>query len=170
MKIRPPAEVQGYIPIGRIVGAFGLLGEVKVEPLTNIESRFKKGKTLHLEGVGEVCFEAIRSQKGRYVAKLSGITKVEDAETLQWRHLYVPASDVPELEQGEYLVDDLIGLAVRTTDGRDIGEVENVLQYPAHDILVVGSILIPAIPEFVEMVDFEAEVITVRLIEGMEDA
>lgn len=169
MRHRQPADVPGHKVVGQIVGAFGLRGEVKIEPLTNIESRFKKGKKLYLEGFGEVQIEAVRTQKGRYIAKLSGLTSVEEAEAQQWRHVYVSEDDEPDLEEGEYLVDDLIGLKVKTIEGRELGEVDDVLQYPAHDILVVGPILIPAIPEFVELVDFDEEVITVRLIEGMED-
>lgn len=170
MRTRRPAEIEGYIPIGQIVGAFGLKGELKVEPLTNIESRFSRGKLLRVEDKGDARIESVRFHKGRFLLKLDGFDSIEAAEAVQWKHIYVPEDDVPELEEGEYLVEDLIGLRVRTVDGREIGKVDDVLPYPAHDILVVGSIMIPAVPEFVEMIDFDDEVITVRLLEGMEDA
>jgi 16S rRNA processing protein RimM len=56
---------------------------------------------------------------------------------------------------------------VVTTDGRDLGVVTEVLENPAHEILVVGDVLIPFVDEFVGEIDDEANVILVKLIPGM---
>ena len=56
-----------------------------------------------------------------------------------------------------------------TKEGRPLGKVDQVLPYPAHDVLVVGKIMIPAVQEFVKEVDLEGKRIVVKLLEGMED-
>ncbi len=71
------------------------------------------------------------------------------------------------MEEDEFLTEDLIGMRVITVEGQDLGEVEDVLRMPAHDVIQVGAVLIPAIKEFVKMVDFDTNSITVQLIPGM---
>lgn len=153
--------------VGQIVGVWGLKGHVKVEPLTNISSRFEKGSRLRL-GEDWVEVEDCVWQKDRPYLKLSGVDSPEQAKLLQWK--YVEAKDEkPKLEMGEYLTNDLIGLRVETENGELLGKVDDVLAMPAHDVLVVGQIMIPATKEFVLDVDIEGGIILVRLIEGMRE-
>ena len=155
-----------FVRVGRIVGAFGLKGEVKVDPLTDFNERFRKGSRLRLKG-DWVTVEGMREHKGRPLLKLSGIADATAAEALQWEYLEAHALEAPELEEDEYMVDDLIGLKVFTMEGEELGEVDNVLDYPAHEILEVGEILIPLVKEFVKEVDLEKDLIRVQLIPGM---
>ena len=160
------AKEPAVVPIGKIVTTFGLRGQMKVELMTNMVERFDAGKFVLLKGESRKIL-ASRLQKNQVVLELEGIRKIEQAEALKWEILSVPKGERPALDDDEYLVDDLIGMTVVTTDGKTLGKVNEVQEYPAHDVLVVGEILIPAIEEFVEMVDFEAETITVKVIEGM---
>lgn len=73
----------------------------------------------------------------------------------------------PELEEDQFLTEDLLDLEVYTEDGQLLGTVDEVLNNPAHDILVVGELMIPVVKEFVLDVDLDEEKITVRLIPGM---
>lgn len=155
-----------FVRVGQIVGAFGLKGEVKVEPMTEFEERFQAGSRLRLDG-NWVTVESMRVHKGRPMLKLSGVQDATAAEALQWRYLEASAQDVPELDEDEYLVDDLIGMKVVTVEGEELGEVDEVLPYPAQDVLQVGEIMIPLVKEFVKEVDLDAEVIRVQLIPGM---
>lgn len=157
-----------FVPVGRIVGAFGLRGEVKVDPQTEFLSRLQKGARLRLQGRW-VEVQGFRLHKGRPLLMLSGVEDATAAEALQWEYLEAPAGQRPELEEDEFLTEDLIGLRVVTTDGRDLGEVDDVLAMPAHDVLQMGELLIPAIQEFVKDVDLDKGVITVQLIPGMLD-
>ena len=155
-----------FVRVGQIVGAFGLKGELKVEPMTEFEERFQKGARLRLDG-NWVTVESMRIHKNRPMLKLSGVNDLTAAERLQWHYLEASAKDAPELDEDEYLVDDLIGLRVVTTEGLELGEVDEVLAYPAHEVLEVGDMLIPLVKEFVKDVDLDNEVITVQLIPGM---
>lgn len=155
-----------FVRIGRIVGAFGLKGEVKVDVLTDFDERFTKGARLRLKG-DWVTIEAVRYHKNRPLLKLTGVNDATAAEALQWQYLEAPALAEEDLEEDEYLVEDLLGMEVRLASGEVLGEVDEVLDYPAHDVLKVGEILIPLVKEFVKDIDLDEEIVTVELIPGM---
>lgn len=151
-------------PVGRIVGAFGIRGQVKVEMITSFESRFDKGNTLFLDG-NPVKIESSQFHKGRPLLKLAGINTMTEAESHQWKIL--EAEGEPEMDDDEYLIEDLIGLKVVTVEGEEIGVVDDIEDYPAHEVVVVGEIRIPLIDEFIKDIDLDNEIMTVRLIYGM---
>ena len=154
-----------FIQIGRIVGAFGLKGELKVDPMTDFLDRFQKGSRLRLNG-DWVTVESVRMHKGRPLVKLSGIDDATAAEKLQWAYLEGEQQEL-ELDDDEYLADDLVGMQVVSVSGELIGVVDEVLAYPAQDILKVGEIMIPMVQQFIKEIDLEEEKITVELLPGM---
>lgn len=155
-----------HMRIGQIVGGFGIKGLVKVEPLTEFVERFEKGSRLRLEGEW-VTVESVSVHKGRLLLKLSGVEDLTAAEKLQWKYLEVPAGERPELDDDEFYTADLIGLEVVDEQGRRLGPVDDVLAYPAQDILKVGDRLIPMVREFVLDIDLASKRIRVRLLDGM---
>ena len=155
-----------FVRVGQIVGAFGLKGELKVEPLTDADDRFLAGTRLRLNG-DWVTVKSMRMHKGRPLVKIDGIEDMTAAEKLRWQYLEAPPLTEADMDEGEYLVEDLIGMKVITVEGDDIGKVEDVLPYPAQDVLKVGDVLIPMVEEFVIEVDLEKEIITVKLLPGM---
>lgn len=151
-------------PVGKIVGAFGLKGHVKVEVISNIASRFDRGETLFIDDKAYKIQEC-KIHKGRPLLKLAGIESMTEAERFQWKIL--EAEGEPELDEDEYLLEDLIGLKVVTTEGEELGEVEDIEDYPAHEVVLVAGIRIPLIEHFVKDIDLDKEVMTVQLIYGM---
>ena len=108
-----------FLRVGQIVGAFGLKGQVKVLPMTDFLERFQKGARLRLnEGWVEV--ETFSIHKERPLIKFRGINDIASAEKLQWAYLEVPVPERPELDDDEFLTEDLIGLRVSTVDGIDV--------------------------------------------------
>ena len=95
----------------------------------------------------------------------AGIDTIDQVEKLQFQ--YLEAHGEPEADEDEFLVEDLIGLRVLDENGDDLGEVDDVIVNPAHETLVVGEILIPFVEQFVDAVDFDEEIVRVRLIPGM---
>lgn len=156
------------IRVGQIVGAFGLKGQVKVVPLTDFLQRFEPGSRLHLNG-DWVTVEAWSERKQQLVLKLSGVDDATTAENLQWSYLEAPEGEKPKLAKDEYFTADLIGLTAVTVEGEELGQVENVLPEPAHDVLVIGDLLVPAIKQFVKKVDLKGKKIVVQLIPGMRE-
>ncbi len=161
-----------HVSIGQVVGSHGIKGGLKVTPLTDFLERFEIGNRLFLGGVAHTILDAHR-HKEQVRLTLSDITHPEAGDELRWEYLTVPKTDLPILDDDEYMADDLIGLDVVTTEGRSLGPVLKVTPNPAHDLLEVDGAMIPMVKEFIKMIDFEAKTITVQLIPGMapgEDA
>lgn len=154
------------IRIGQIVGAWGLRGHVKVEPMTDFWERFEPGREVLLNG-NWLKIASSSEQKGRLLLKLKGVDNATQAEGLQWSYIEGKADEEFDLEEDEYFTEDLIGLKVVTAAGRELGNVSTVSQYPAHDVLEIGEIQIPVVKEFIKEVDVEGGKIVVELIPGM---
>lgn len=150
------------VRVGRIVGAFGIRGAVKVMPLTDFEDRFTPGAELYLDGLPRK-IEWSRQQGGGHVVKLAGIDTRNQAELLRDRYLEVQAPH--SLDEGAWYWDDLVGLQVVSETGRELGILEEVLERPANDVWVARlngvETLVPAIRDAVRSVDLEARRVTV---------
>src|SRR5919197_520986 len=118
------------IRVGQIVGVFGVQGAVKVRSLTDFDDRFDPGSELHVDGVARTV-EWSRPGVSNLVIKLRGLDTRNDAEALRGRLLEVPDSDQRQLPDGAWYLDDLLGLAVVTESGRQLGTITEILERPA---------------------------------------
>src|SRR5579883_1023167 len=112
-------EESELLEIGTIVAPQGLLGEVRVYPVTDFPERFEVPGKRWLLRPGEKEPQSIELLAGRYidgknlyVIKLAGVENRNQAEELRDCKLMVRASDRPQLGEDEYHVLDLIGLEV----------------------------------------------------------
>lgn len=154
-----------YVRVGQIAGAFGLKGQIKVQPLTDFSTeRFRKGTRLRLDGEW-IEVESASVHKGRPLLKLKGIDTIDAAEALQFK--FLEAADRPRTAKNEFLVTDLIGLSVKTVEGEELGVVDEILRNPAHEVLVAGEFMIPLVDRFVKKIDLPGKTVTVELIFGM---
>ena len=161
-------EKSRYIEAGRICNAHGVTGEVKIEVWLDSPQFMKKCGRIFIEG-REFKISSAKTHKGFLIARLEGIDDVNAAMSLKARTAYILRSDA-KLPQGGYFIQDIIGARVQDEQGREIGRLTEVLERPASNIYVVQGEeehLIPAVPEFIMSTDFEAGIITVRLIGGM---
>jgi 16S rRNA processing protein RimM len=151
---------------GRLVGPFGVRGEVKLLPLTDFPERLEQMRSLRLRLRGGDCEEwalaGIRPHKQMYVIRLDGCASVEDAEALRDAEVCVPESELPPLPQGEYYVHDIVGLRVVTEAGDELGTVDDVIRTGANDIYRVGRLMIPATRDAIVRLDPAAGVIVTR--------
>ncbi len=104
--------------------------------------------------------------------RLAGIGDRAAAAGLEGRLVTVPASELPDLPQGEYYWYELVGCEVRLEEGTAIGEVREIWETGAHDVLVVQDArgrkhLIPTAREFVTDIDPAARTITVSARPGL---
>ena len=168
--------------IGRVGSPVGLKGEVRVNLYAEDSANLKEGKVLLLmhgenslkAGEKTVKVESIRYQKAKPVVKLEGVDDRDAAEAICNMEVYVEASQLEELPDGEHYVRDLIGCRVLdTAEGKDaeIGVLKDVIQNTAQSILEVETaegktVLIPAVDAFMREIDEEARVIKVELIPG----
>ncbi len=166
-----------YFVVGKIVGAHGVRGEVKVSLMTDNPERFRPGARLFLEsGEGPVPVEVVsaRPHKGMMLVKLASVPDRNAAELLQWRQLLIPEAEAMPLGEHENYAHDLIGLNVETVQGEALGEIAEILFTPANDVYVVagpgGELLLPALRDVVLRVDLEAGKVLVKIPDGLRDS
>jgi 16S rRNA processing protein RimM len=103
--------------------------------------------------------------------QLADVTTPDQAVALFGELLYIHRDDATRLPRGSYYEHDVVGLRVEATDGRQLGEVAEVLRTGANDVYVVrgdlGEVLIPAVRHVVKRVDVPGGRILVELIPGL---
>jgi 16S rRNA processing protein RimM len=161
-----------YLIIGRVLKPWGYRGELKIEILTDFPERFASLHTVYL-GDDAKPFSVTRAHlhSGSVLLKLAGIDSPEDGESLRDQLVQVALQDAVELPPGKVFLYQLIGLNVRTTDGESLGILNEVLDTGANDVYVVSDgtheILLPAIPDVIQVIDLEHGEMIVKLIEGL---
>jgi len=166
--VDPETPPRDFVVIGKVVSTFGLKGFLKVWPLTDFPERFAAGETMWIAGEPRKIREVQWHNKQARV-RLEGVSRLVLAQALVGQEICVGANAKPDLEPGEYMIDDLIGLDVFDESGNHLGRLDEVIQAPAHDVYRVGEAMIPAVSEFVKSVDLESRRIVVAPIPGMFD-
>lgn len=156
------------MPIGQVVGVFGVKGQLKVEPLSDFEERFEPGASIWIDQV-EYRVSSLGWHKGQARIGLRGLTSVEEAEELRGKKLYADASVRPELDEDEFYAGDLIGLVAFDATGKRLGKVRSVVPSPAQDLLDVDGVLVPMVKQFVQSVDVAGGRVVLTPIGGMFD-
>ena len=165
-----------YIDTGKIVNTHGLRGDVKLEPWTDDPELFFDIDTLYLDAAGKqpLTIEAARVQKGMLLLKFEGINTVEEAEKLRNKVLYIHRDDIP-LEEGEYLIQDLLGSTIVDADsGKEYGKLMDITFSGASDIYHIkfadGSMqMLPAIDDTIIETDLDNGIIHIRPLKGLWD-
>ncbi len=157
--------------IGRILGAFGVHGDMKVAIQSDYPERFK---TLGTVFVRDRPYEVERGRlHGRHaLVKLKGIDTPEHAATLTGLDMSVALADAVQPPEGRHFVYEIEGLAVETVAGEALGRVVEILKTGANDVYVVhddagNEILLPAIPQVIRQVDIENGKLIVELLDGL---
>ena len=164
-----------YLEIGRIVNRHGLNGTVKIMPWCDSADFLCEFDTLY-RGKQHIAMQIEHAavQKNRVLMKFAGVDTAEAADALRNAVLYMDRNDV-ELDGDTHFIQDLLGMAVRDADtGAEYGKLTDVLQTGANDVYEVTApdgrrLLVPVIPQVVLQIDDEADVITIRPLEGLFD-
>ena len=159
----------GYVAVGRVLGAWGVRGELKVEPLAP-ESVLDTGQTVSIAG-RDYTIE-VSGRSGRFVRlRITGVDTRQDAQRLRGAYLQAPEDDLKPLPEGEYYRFQLVGLVAHSVDGRELGQVVEVLSTPENDVYVVkgpdGEVLIPAVDDVVQDIDLTKGTISIEIIPGL---
>ncbi len=166
--------------IGIFTSTHGIRGEIKVYPTTDSPDRFALLKEVILEtkdGDLTLTVEKARPAKGMVILKFKGIDNINDIERFKGASLFVTRENAAPLEEGSFYIADLLGCRVATEEGRTLGVLRDVLPTGANDVFVVKDpdrkdrreLLLPNIRDCVLRIDPEARLITVRLMDGLED-
>ncbi len=163
-----------HLSIGQIVNVHGFKGDVKVYPLTDDISRFEGLREVYVaypEGLKKHMVQQVKFLKNTVVLKLDGIDSEEAAQKLRNFYVKVERSKAVKLPQDSYFICDIIGLAVYDTEGKQLGQLEDVMQTGSNDVYIVRigeqEVLIPALKEIVKEINIRDQKIIVQLPEGL---
>ena len=163
--------------VGVISSVHGVRGEVKVFPTTDDPARFKELEEVTLDtgkGVITLKIQGVKFLEQIVILKFEGYDHIEDIEKYKGKDLWIRREQAVKLEEGEYFIADLIGLAVKAEDGQSLGRLKDVLKTGANDVYVVEmdsgkELLIPVIPDCIIKVDLDSGEVIVHLLDGLLD-
>lgn len=152
----------------------GLLGEVVVVVHSDAPDRFAPGAQVLVSSTPdrvEMTIAASRWHRQRLLVRFEGVEDRDSAEALRGLDLFIPKSRAVPADPDAHLVADLVGSSVRDMDGNELGTLEKVIAREGQDLWEVGtssgSVLVPAVKEFVVDVDEESHTITLDPPEGL---
>jgi len=162
------------IIIGRITGAHGIRGEVKLQSFTADPEAIAAYGPLRTDRGDTIEIERLRPQKQGFIANLKGVKDRNRAEALAGSDLIIDRANLPAPDENEVYVHDLVGLAVFTSDGTQFGKVAGVVNYGAGDLLDIerpggANILVPFSDGFVPEVNLAEGRIAIDLPEDYLD-
>ncbi len=161
--------------VGQISNVHGIKGEVKIYPYTDDIERFSKRKEIFIDEGLTIRYKikSCRIQKNMLITKLDGIDTIEQALTLKSKSVYIDKSELDELEQDSYYIEDLIGMSViDITNNNEIGVITYVFNTGANDVYEVNDsqnkkIYLPAIHQVIKKIDIQDKKMYVEIMEGL---
>ena len=154
--------------MGRIAGAFGVQGWLKVKPFTELPGglgEFDHWQVRTKDGWRPMSVEAFEVHSKGPVAKLVGCDDRDGAERLRGCEVAVTRAELGEAGQGSLYWIDLVGLEVVNEGGESLGKVEALFEAGDASVMVVEGDrerMIPFVPAYVKSVNKEAKRITVH--------
>jgi len=159
------------VPVARLVGVFGIRGELKCKPTPAGENAIEAGAQFALSAAADaqqVRCVSVRRHQERLLVSLDGVTTPEAAQAFVGRDLFAEREQLG-LGPDEYLDADLVGLRLIDPSGTELGKVVGVEHYSTQDCLLVGPnrALVPMVRAFIRGIDLAAGTIAVDLPEGL---
>jgi 16S rRNA processing protein RimM len=167
-----------FLLLGRVMRPHGIRGEVSIEVLTAYPERIVPDMRVYLgndpkdaSSAASYRVEHARKHQRHLLLQLEGIADRSAAELMRSQYVMVPLEDAVPLDEGEFYLFQVIGVAVYTDEDEHLGEVVDVIETGANDVYVVrgprGEVLLPAIDDCVLDIDIDAGKMTVHLLDGL---
>lgn len=167
--------MEEYLEIGQIVNTNGLKGLLKIKPFTDDITRFEELEVIYIQREQELIaknIEEVKYVKNMVLLKLEGIDNIEEAEKYKNLYIKINKKDIQELQEGEYLIADMLKCNVYTDENKLLGKMVDIFNTGSNDIYVVKTeegkeILLPAIKDVVKIIDIQNQKIIVKLMDGL---
>lgn len=163
------------VPMGHVIGPFGIMGWVKVAPYTEHIDSLLDYPVWWLrkddEAWSAMNVASYDAHDNKLVVSFKECDSRTQASQLKGMQIAIPREQLPRLsENGEegYYWSDLIGNSVFNLQGDEFGNVIDLIRTGANDVLQIQSLngeqkekLIPFIDQVIVEVDLKARKITV---------
>jgi 16S rRNA processing protein RimM len=162
-----------YLAVGFLRRAHGIHGEMIMDLHTDFPERLRNGRKLF---VGEehqpVTLATTRPHAKGMLVKFKKIESSEDTIRFRNQWVYVKASEVPALPEGQIYQHELFGFKVVDENEHLLGELVEIIETGANDVYVIKDqagkeILLPAIPSVILDLDPVRRSMRVHLLEGL---
>ena len=134
---------QDRVVLGRITGAFGIRGWLKVASFTDPPEQILDYPLWRTDlpggGIRELRPAEGRRQGKGLAVRIEGIEDRNGAEALGKPELWVERRELPALASGEFYRADLIGFEVVNRAGQALGRVDHFHDLPASTVMVVSG-------------------------------
>ena len=154
-----------FVEAGEIVTTHGVRGEVKVLCWLDDPEMLCEFDRCRIDGK-EYTMEQVRVQKTCNLVKLQGVDTMEAAQAMRGKTVTLYREDI---DDEVIFAAELIGMEV-FAEGKSIGKIKEVLDYPGNSVYVVRGefeYMIPAVKQFILDTDMDSNKMQVKLIEGM---
>lgn len=134
------------ISIAKVLKPKGLKGEMKCLSLTENTELFNSLEKVFVDGVEYKVQSSVFRLGYAYIC-LNGIEKIEDAEKFRNKIMYIEKDSYGILSENTYFIEDLMGLQLINERGEILGEILEIENYGAADIIIVkNGFLIYSVP------------------------
>ena len=170
MSKRLPSKL---ITIGKVVKVHGIKGELKFF-LYNKKSNLLLIKKIKIWFEIENEFESfsLKSSKGLNgeIVKLNNINDRDKANSLKGKEFFVSRNDFPDVEKGNFYLNDIINFFVYYKK-KEIGCISEILSLPTGNVIEVNvkgkDILIPMDDRYIEFFDFDKKKVVMKNIKEL---
>jgi 16S rRNA processing protein RimM len=171
------SEQDVLIPVGKIIGAHGVKGLLKVYTYSgNLES-LAAARTVVLKAhdgqTREFKVRHVAPHSGKFILGLKEFDDINQVLPLVGSEICLLRSQLPQTGEDEYYWCDLIGLEVVTVNGDTLGSIVDIFETGSNDVYVVRGgereYLIPAVASVIDKIDLEGGRMVVTPLEGLLD-
>ena len=165
-----------YISVGKILNFHGIKGEAKVGFSKNQENFFCSLTEVFVKVAHEyklLHIETSRLHKNIALVKFKEFNSINELMEYKGAFLYVEETTIREnLEEDEFLIDELVGLEIFDENNIKQGFVVGVSNNGANDLLSIKTnakkiVLIPFVKAIVTHVSIKEKRIEINNIEGL---
>jgi 16S rRNA processing protein RimM len=131
--------MRGLVLVAQAAGAFGVRGEMRITAYTGDPAALLRYRVLLREdGAAALTLTEGRVDRGAVIARAREVATREAAMALRGLRLYIDRADLPEPDDDEYYLHDLIGLTAVSPEGAALGAVKSVQNFGAGDLLEIA--------------------------------
>jgi 16S rRNA processing protein RimM len=153
----------------------GLKGEIKINFHTSNLDSFKRLNLFVMEdGISKIIFKSFRTIGKKNTCFIGGCNDRDIAENYKGKKVFSLRENLPNINNNEYYVADLIGCKVINTEKKNLGKILDIKNFGADDLMEIGkdnskAFFIPMNKDNLVSINLKKMIIVVDPILGLLD-